>query len=212
MTLMTSGLRKFALTAHVTSSVGWLGAVAAFLVLAIAGQTSQDAQTVRSVYLAMNLTGWSVVVPLCIASLVTGLVMALGTKWGLFRHYWVTLKFLLTVISTLILFGFTNTLNVMGDLAGNASLSLEELRNLRQGPVGHSGVGLLVLVFVSGLSIYKPWGKTPYGLKQQNGKTMDLRSDSFSGSDKPWALYVFLGLAAVVIVFLVMHLASGGGH
>ena len=34
---MTPGLRKFALTTHVTSSVGWLGAVGAFLALAIAG-------------------------------------------------------------------------------------------------------------------------------------------------------------------------------
>jgi hypothetical protein len=36
---MTPRLRKFALTAHVTSSVGWLGAVAAFLALAVAGLT-----------------------------------------------------------------------------------------------------------------------------------------------------------------------------
>ncbi len=38
---MTPGLRKFARTAHVTSSVGWLGAVAGFLALAAAGLTSQ---------------------------------------------------------------------------------------------------------------------------------------------------------------------------
>jgi len=34
---MTPRLRKFVLTAHVTLSVGWLGAVAGFLALAIAG-------------------------------------------------------------------------------------------------------------------------------------------------------------------------------
>jgi hypothetical protein len=51
---MTSGLRKFALTTHVTSSVGWLGAVGAFLALAIAGVGSENAQIVRSAYLAMH--------------------------------------------------------------------------------------------------------------------------------------------------------------
>jgi hypothetical protein len=51
---MTSGLRKFALTIHVTSSVGWLGAVGAFLALAIAGVGSENAQIVRSAYLAMH--------------------------------------------------------------------------------------------------------------------------------------------------------------
>ncbi|MDQ3220976.1 MAG: hypothetical protein M3Q26_09590, partial [Acidobacteriota bacterium] len=53
--IMTPRLSKFALTAHITSSVGWLGAVVGFLALAIAGLTSDDAQTVRASYLAMEL-------------------------------------------------------------------------------------------------------------------------------------------------------------
>ena len=71
--LMTPDLRKFALTTHVTSSVGWLGSVAGFLALAIAGLTSQDAQMVRAAYLAMHLTTWFVIVPLSLAALLTGL-------------------------------------------------------------------------------------------------------------------------------------------
>ena len=100
---MTPRLRKFALTAHVTSSVGWLGSVGAFLALAVAGLTSQDAQMVRAAYLAMELTGWFVIVPLSFASLLTGLVQSLGTEWGLFRHYWVLTKFLITIIATFLL-------------------------------------------------------------------------------------------------------------
>ena len=53
--LMPPGLRKVALTAHVTSSIGWFGAVAGFLALALVGLTSQDAQLVRAAYLAMEL-------------------------------------------------------------------------------------------------------------------------------------------------------------
>jgi len=49
-----------ALTVHITSSVGWLGAVAGFLALSIAGMVSRDAELVRGVYLAMNLVGWSI--------------------------------------------------------------------------------------------------------------------------------------------------------
>ncbi len=100
---MIPPVRKFALTAHVTASVGWLGSVAAFLVLAIAGLRSSDAETVRASYLAMNLLGWYIIVPLCLASLATGLVQALGTPWGLLRHYWVIIKLLITVLSTVIL-------------------------------------------------------------------------------------------------------------
>jgi hypothetical protein len=112
--IMTPGVRKLALTAHITSTVGWLGAIAGFLALAVAGLTSPDAQLVRAVYLAMELTGWYAIVPLCLASLVTGLVMSLGTPWRLFRHYWDLVKFLLTIVSALILFMYTQTLSHLG--------------------------------------------------------------------------------------------------
>jgi len=55
---MTPSVRKFSLTAHVASSVGWLGAVAGFLALAVAGLTSHDAQMVCAAYLAMELITW----------------------------------------------------------------------------------------------------------------------------------------------------------
>ena len=97
---MTPRLRKFALTAHVTSSVGWLGAVAVFLALGIAGLTSQDAQAMRAAYLAMESIGWFVLVPFSLASLLTGLVSSLGTTWGLFRRYWVLFKLLINILAT----------------------------------------------------------------------------------------------------------------
>jgi len=51
---MTRRFRRVALTAHVAFSVGWLGADAAFLALAIVGTTSQDSQMVRAAYFAMD--------------------------------------------------------------------------------------------------------------------------------------------------------------
>jgi hypothetical protein len=89
---MTPRLRKLLLTAHITFSVGWFGAVAAFLALAITGLTSRDAQMVRTAYAAMELTARFVIVPLAFASLLSGIVQSLGTPWGLFRHYWVLAK------------------------------------------------------------------------------------------------------------------------
>lgn len=100
---MTPSLRKFALTPHIASSVGLLGSIAAFLALALAGLTSQDAQLVRAVYLAMDLTARFVILPLAFASLLTGFIQSLGTQWGLFRHYWVLAKLLLTAFATIIL-------------------------------------------------------------------------------------------------------------
>jgi hypothetical protein len=85
--MMSGGVRKLALTAHVITSVGWLGAVAVFLVLAVAGLTSGAPATARAAYVAMEATTRLVIVPLCLASLLTGILQSLGTPWGLFRHY-----------------------------------------------------------------------------------------------------------------------------
>ena len=80
--IMPPGLRKLVLTVHLTSSVGWIGAVVAYLALGVAAVTSQDAQTVRAAWIAMEVTGWFAIVPLALAALLTGLVMALGTPRG----------------------------------------------------------------------------------------------------------------------------------
>ena len=208
---MTPRLRKFALTAHVTFSVGWLGTVASFQALAIAALTSRELEAVRGSYLAMELTGWYVIVPFCLASLVTGLVVSLGTPWGLFRHYWVLVKFLITVISALILFGFTQTLSSLGDLAADATLSMSELRNLNQSPALHSGGGLLAILMTTILAVYKPWGMTRYGRRERH---TGVGPDSGSSISTPWGLYLLLGTIGLVLLFLVLHLIGGDprGH
>ena len=162
---MTPGLRKFVLTAHVTSSVGWLGAVVAYLALAVGALTLQDAQTVRGAWIAMELTGWFVIVPLALASLLVGVVNALGTPWGLFRHYWVLFKFLLTVFATIILLLHMPTVSYFAGVAAETdSVSLGGLR----GELLHAGGGLLVLLVNTTLSVYKPRGMTPYGWRKQH--------------------------------------------
>ena len=77
---MTPRVRRLALTTHVTFSVGWLGAVVAYLVVAIAGLTSLDPQLVKGSYVTMQLMAWFVIVPFAIAALVSGLVQSLGTE------------------------------------------------------------------------------------------------------------------------------------
>ncbi len=167
---MTPFFRKLSLTAHVVSSVGWLGAVAAFLVLAIAGLTSQDVQMVRAAYLAMELIAWSVIVPLSFVSFLTGLVQSLGTKWGLFRHYWVLVKLLTTVVATIVLLLQMESISYLADVAAQTTLSNSDLREARISLVGHAGGGLLVLIVPMVLSVYKPKGMTRHGRHKQHEK------------------------------------------
>ncbi len=168
---MTPGLRKLVLTAHVTSSVGWVGAVVAYLALAVAALSIQDAQTVRAAWIAMALIGWFVIVPLALASLLFGLVNALGTPWGLFRHYWVLVKFLLTVFATIILLLHMPTVSAFAGVAA-------ETNSANPGGVGgellHAGGGLLVLLVTTTLSVYKPRGMTQYGWRKQHEEQREV--------------------------------------
>ena len=207
---MTSAVRKFALTTHVTSSVGWFGAVAAFLSLAIAGLTSQNPQTVRAAYLSMELTTWAVIVPLSIAASLSGIIQSLGTTWGLFRHHWVVAKLGLTVMATVILFVHTQPIGRVATVAAERMLASADLRQLRIQLIADAGAALFALLVATSLSVYKPWGLTAYGRRQA---LASLTSDRVLIPSTMWSSLWLLGFIVVVALFIVLHLLSGGmGH
>lgn len=164
---MPSRLRKFALALHVTSSVSLLGAIAAFLALAVTGLTSQNAQMMRAAYPAMQLIARFVVVPLAFASLLTGLIQSLRTPWGLLRHYWVLVKLLLTVFAATVLLLKIELIDYAAGLANEKSLPHANLREAGLQLVVHAAGGLLVLLVPVLLSIYKPQGMTRHGWRKQ---------------------------------------------
>ncbi|HEX5505325.1 MAG TPA: hypothetical protein VFW96_22090 [Thermomicrobiales bacterium] len=182
---MPPRLRRFMLTVHVTASVGWIGAIAGFLPLAITGLTTQDTQLVRAAYLGMDWIGWYVLVPLSFASLLSGLVQALGTPWGLFRHYWILAKLLINVLANAVLLLFMQTLSAVvgGGVAADATF-LGELQG-SPAPVLHAGVALLLLLVATALSVYKPRGVTPYGWRKQQERRTARRRAARAASHDP---------------------------
>lgn len=162
--IMAPRLRRLALTAHVTASVGWLGAVCCFLALAVVGLASEDEQTVRAAYLVMEPIGWFVLVPFAVVSLLTGLVQSLGTRWGLFRHYWVLAKLLLNLFATAVLLMYMETLDFLAGLAASNG-DLGALRS--PSPLLHAGLALVLLLAATMLAVVKPRGLTPYGQRRR---------------------------------------------
>jgi hypothetical protein len=161
---VTPGLRKFALTIHLTLSLGWIGAVVAYLVLGVSAVTGRDIATLRVAWRAMELIGWFAIVPLALASLLTGLIMALGTQWGLFRHYWVLFSLVLTVLANVVLLLHMPEVSRLAGLAQEADAV--ELAGLG-GDLLHPGLGLVVLLVITVLNTYKPQGVTPYGWRKR---------------------------------------------
>jgi hypothetical protein len=120
---------------------------------------------VRAAYLAMALIILFVIVPLSLAALLAGLVQALGTAWGLFRHYWILAKFLLTIGATIVLLLHMPSVS---HFAGVAAETDGADRGGLRGELLRAGGGLLVLLVATILSVYKPRGLTPYGWRKQH--------------------------------------------
>ncbi len=170
--IMAPSVRKFVLSIHLVCSVGWIGAVVGYLVLGVSAVTSRNAQTVRAAWIAMDLTGWSAIVPLAIGSLLTGLVISLGTPWGLFRYYWVLITLTLTIFATAILLLHMPGVSSLAQVAREADDTA--LRGLG-GDLFHPGVGLLVLLVITVLNVFKPRGMTRYGWRKQREQSLDRR-------------------------------------
>jgi hypothetical protein len=162
--IMAPRLRKFMLTTHVTFSVGWIGGVVAYLTLGVAAVIGQDVQMVRAAWIGMEVIGWFAIVPLALASLLSGLIMSLGTKWGLFQYYWTLISLVLTVLATVVLLVHMPDVSSLADIAQTAEgARLDGLG----GDLFHPGVGLVVLLVIQVLNVYKPRGMTPYGWRKQ---------------------------------------------
>lgn len=163
--------RKFTLIAHVTFSIGWFGLAAAVLVLAIAGLISDDVGVVDAAYGGTTLIWRFAIIPFALAAMTTGLIQALSTPWGLVRHYWVVVKFLLTFGAVVLLLLHTESLL--------PTLSAAAIDSSRGHVAAHSGIPprihlivaasgtLLLLLVTTTLSIFKPWGKTAYGQRKE---------------------------------------------
>jgi uncharacterized membrane protein len=214
---MAPGLRRLTYTAHITSSVGWIGAVFVFLALALIAMTSQDERTVRGAYLVMAPAAWFVLVPLAHASLLSGIALSLGTAWGLFRHYWVVLKLLIAVFATVILLIYMGTFRQMAGIAADPAVDLEVVRNAS--PIVHSILALILLIAATVLGVYKPLGMTPYGARKHGAQRQAadlaiLPSGSASAPDTATAAqwtYLFAIIAVgFVLLFVLLHFVSSG--
>ena len=200
MIIMSPRLSKLVLATHITFSVGWIGTVAAFLALSIVGLVGND-QVVRSCYIAMEVVAWFIIVPFCFASLLTGLIQALGTHWGLFKNWWILVKLILTVIATLILMLHMQPISYLAEVASQQVLAYDELRTLRIRIIADAGAAILVLVAITTVSVYKPWGKIQFGVSLPGFKATTKR---------PMGKYLLIGFAIAAIIFIMLHLMKGG--
>jgi hypothetical protein len=217
--MMNPNARKLLLTTHVTVSVGWIGAVLAYLALVVAAISGQSDQVLRAAWIALELIGWYVLVPLALTALITGISIALGTPWGLFRHYWVVTSLLLTVIAAVVLLLHMSTVTLFASIAADAAVADvgAVLRPALRGELLHAGVGLIVLLAIATLNVYKPRGLTAYG-RRRSEIAADSPPRGVSRAEAPagaparmpwWVHAVWIHAAALLLLLAILHVAGG---
>ncbi len=155
--------RKVWLTLHVGISVGWLGLSLAMTALAITGLLAETHAVRHGAYELMHIFDLTIVIPSVVLSIITGVVVALGTHWGLLKHWWVLVKLVIA-------------LGIPAFAAVVENRWVRELAARSQDPAaqpGGLGVALAVcmacfaalLWTTTTLSVVKPWGRTRWGRK-----------------------------------------------
>lgn len=192
--IMSRRVSKLVLTTHITFSVGWLGAVAVFLALAITGLNSQNIELVRACLLAMKISAWFVILPFCLTAFATGVIQAAWTKWGLFRYYWIVVKLFLTLGSTILLLLHLQPIDTLANAALQPEFSTTEQAPRIIDLIAKSGAAILVLLFITSVSLYKPWGK----IEMKRGVSKS---------------YVIIGIIVLLLLILVIkHFFGSGMH
>lgn len=155
--------RRLLLAFHLGCSVGWIGAVCAYLTLAFAVPATRDPATVQAAWTGMELVGWYAIVPLAVTSWATGVLLASTTHWGLARHYWVLISLGGTTVLTTVLIFHMPDVSAQAEMARSASPA--ELAQMGS-DIAHAAIGLVLLIGILVLNVYKPRGLTRYGWRK----------------------------------------------
>lgn len=160
--MLAPHLRRALLAAHVLVGVGWFGIVAAKLVLEIAAATAHEPDVARAGLLFMTALDRVAFPPAALATLVTGVILAVGTAWGLFRHWWIVAKLVLTVgvvvTGVALVGGWTAQALAATPRPGMAPASGEALGSAASWLIGAAAAHLVMLGAATVLSVFKPWG------------------------------------------------------
>ena len=82
---------KVALTAHILTAVGWFGIAVVVAFCGLAAAASDDRLLATALYRTMETAPW-LSIPAGLAAVATGVLLGLGTSFGLIRHWWVVVK------------------------------------------------------------------------------------------------------------------------
>jgi len=177
--------RRCVLVAHIVSAGAWIGLDVVMGVFVFSALVTDDARTKVIGYQALEMFAVGPLLTVGLLCLVTGLVLGLGTKYGLVRFWWVAVKLVLNVVLVVL---------VILALRPGVVEAAESARRLSPTELLASPVGDLVfppivsttaLVIATAIAVFKPWGRIRGG--QQGTRYGVSRNAADRGSRNPRA-------------------------
>ena len=157
---LTRRQRHAVLVLHIVSAVGWIGVDLALLPLVLTGLTTDDGRAAAAAFGAVAiLVPWTVPA-LSVLIVTTGVLLGVGTKWGLVRYWWVGVKLVLSLILTALV--FVSLLPAVSAINVPAATSGDQVRAALGDPTMFlypPVVSALTLLAAVVISVTKPWGK-----------------------------------------------------
>ena len=156
-------LRRLVLAAHVLVAGGWFGIVVAKLVLEVTAATTRDQEIPRAAYMLIQVLDRAMFPPVAVGTLLTGVILSVGTAWGLFQHYWIVAKLALTVgvILSGVLFVGAWVQQAIATASGPAADTVAR-SDVGSAPlllICTAVAHLFMLGAATVISVYKPWGR-----------------------------------------------------
>lgn len=159
--------RRGLVVVHIGVSVSWLGVSVGLLTLGVTARFSGDPTTAGAAYRAMAVLVNTLIIPVSLIALMSGVALSIGRPWGLTRHYWIVVKLVLTVITTaLSIFSLRPLVDeaVAALAAGAPYPNTETMNSLTAAPT----VSTTIYVFMVVVSVLKPWGR----IRGRRGRVM----------------------------------------
>ncbi len=175
--------RRALLVVHVATSVSWLGLTLGLLALGVTAFTTGSPEATEASYRSMQMFADWLIIPIALLTLGTGLVLSLGTTWGLARYRWVFTKFWITLVATGL--SFFALRPEIGHAAAQAIAgeNVAERSDLIVAP----SVALATYLFMTVISVLKPWGLTNRGRRLQRVRRSRTRMSLDAGAPHPTA-------------------------
>lgn len=155
--------RRLVLLLHLVAALGWLGVDVVIAVLAVLGFRADDPTAVAAAYTALEMFAVPLLLVLGVTTLGSGLLIALGSGWGLLRYWWVALKLAINLVLTGLV------LVLLRPRVSQAAEESERIDSTLTDRLGEVPFDLLFPGFVSGtallaaaaLGVFKPFGRIP---------------------------------------------------